>query len=165
MKSTCKWAFPGRYKGVSPAKALECLRGIEARDGQATPKAIVEEARRRASPLHRCFDWDDTTAAEKYRISQAGDLVRHLVIVQKNGKVQQFRAFVHVADGKSRGFTGTIEAMGNPTSRDYVLRAALAELESAERKLRQYRELAKACASIRKAVREIKAKAKNTRAA
>lgn len=41
-----------------------------------TPSELLEAARSKSSPIHKYFLWDDTEAAEKYRLSQA----RHLII-------------------------------------------------------------------------------------
>lgn len=63
----------------------------------ATPKAVVEHARSSNSPLHRFFDWDDSSAAEKYRIEQAKYLVRSVkvVVVGPSGATES-RAFFSV---------------------------------------------------------------------
>lgn len=37
-------------------------------DGRLTPAEVLEEARNPESPLHDQFTWDDTEAAEKYRL-------------------------------------------------------------------------------------------------
>lgn len=46
----------------------------------ATPEQILEKARNENTELHRCFEWRDDVAAEKYRIQQARQIVCHLVI-------------------------------------------------------------------------------------
>lgn len=50
-------------------------------DGVLTPQAVVAEARNRASPLHGWFVWDDTAAAEAYRLIQARALITSVKIV------------------------------------------------------------------------------------
>jgi len=45
-----------------------------------TPEAILEKARDESSALHEIFEWDDSVAAEKYRLSQAKNLISNLVI-------------------------------------------------------------------------------------
>lgn len=45
---------------------------------------VLEVARAPENPLHKHFDWNDSSAAEKYRLQQAGQLiVRARVIVEK----------------------------------------------------------------------------------
>ena len=55
----------------------------------ATPKQIVEKARNESTELHKCFDWDDTTAAEKWRIQQARQVVCCLVIKQVDDRTNE----------------------------------------------------------------------------
>jgi hypothetical protein len=44
--------------------------------GHITAEQVVAAARDENSPLHDYFDWDDTTAAEKYRLMQGRTLIR-----------------------------------------------------------------------------------------
>ena len=43
-------------------------------------KELVDLARDPGTELHKCFEWDDTIAAEKYRIRQAMDVSRSIQI-------------------------------------------------------------------------------------
>ena len=66
---------------------LEVLKMIAERDGGLLrPKAVVDEARDVASPLHPAFEWDDSIAGEKYRLEQAQRLIRGFKIVQHDGE-------------------------------------------------------------------------------
>lgn len=49
--------------------------------GIVTPKEVLNKARNKRSPVHKYFDWDDSSAAEKYRLDQARALIRCLIIV------------------------------------------------------------------------------------
>ena len=51
--------------------------------GELTKENLVEESRDEQAALHACFEWNDAVAAEKYRIEQAGDMIRCLVTVEK----------------------------------------------------------------------------------
>lgn len=44
-------------------------------NGDLKPSAVLAEARKKTSVLHRMFEWDDTRAAEKYRLFQARELI------------------------------------------------------------------------------------------
>lgn len=44
--------------------------------GNLTPDAVLEDARSKKSPLHDCFEWDDSEAAHRYRLEQARTLIR-----------------------------------------------------------------------------------------
>ena len=54
----------------------------------ATPQQILEKARDSNTELHKCFTWDDTEAAEKWRISEARAVVRNLKIIEQKSDKQ-----------------------------------------------------------------------------
>jgi len=61
---------------VSPSKAArEAVLALERR-GRLTPEEVVDEARDPDSPLHRYFEWDDSAAAEAWRLNQARSMIR-----------------------------------------------------------------------------------------
>ena len=68
--------------------------------GLMTPRAVVEDAKKETSPLHGCFEWDDTVAAENYRVHQARILIRTFnveIIPDDNiNKPHEANAFYHV---------------------------------------------------------------------
>ena len=53
----------------------ELLRIREER-GKLTPAIVLAEATDPEHPLHDKFEWDDSVAAEKYRLAQAAQLLR-----------------------------------------------------------------------------------------
>lgn len=48
-----------------------------------TPAAILEHAKVKSSALHSLFDWNDTTAAQRYRQIQAAAVVKQAVRILK----------------------------------------------------------------------------------
>ena len=50
-------------------------------NGGLTAKRLLDESRPEESPLHKEFEWDDATAAECYRESQAAYIIRHITVV------------------------------------------------------------------------------------
>ena len=71
------------YKGIDPYKVYDEIQSL---GENVKPEMIVAAAQDSNSELHKCFEWDDTEAARKYRIIQAGNLVRNLVIVESKEK-------------------------------------------------------------------------------
>lgn len=55
---------------------------IEQEKGKVEPADVVEAARDPASPIHVAFDWNDATAAEKYRVQQARRYIGGLVVTR-----------------------------------------------------------------------------------
>lgn len=70
------WKIKGLYKADAEAVYSE----ITAIGESFSPEQIVEAAKDESTELHKCFTWDDTVAAQKYREHQARMLVASLVI-------------------------------------------------------------------------------------
>ena len=64
-----------KRRGIMKSRITEELKKIaSANDGKLYPRAVVDAARPAGSPLHGSFEWDDSVAAESYRIEQARKL-------------------------------------------------------------------------------------------
>lgn len=53
----------------------QVLAELESQTGRLTPDAVVAHAASEDSPLHECFEWDDTRAAHLHRVDQARALI------------------------------------------------------------------------------------------
>lgn len=102
------------------------------RQHKLTPDEIVRAAADAASPLHPAFEWDDTKAAERYRVDQARHLVSliDVVIIKPDQSEAQIRAFVSVSHDDGRGYTSTVHALGDEELRKQVIHRAWQELEA-----------------------------------
>ena len=127
---TYKWKLPGIIP-VDAQTAGDELERIYNERGELNPADIVEESRSEDAPLHPCFEWDDRTAAKKYRESQASLIIRSIVTVADGrDEPQEVRAYVHV-ENTYRPVSVVVE------SRDYMeelLKTALLELAAFQRK-------------------------------
>ena len=126
-----QFKLPGLYP-VSAQTAGEELHRIYTDKGQLKPADIVDESRPEEAPLHSCFEWDDETAAEKYREVQAGQIIRSVVVVQEEKQRPQVevRAFVSVQKTYR-----PIEVVVNSEEQMLELfNSALSELKAFERK-------------------------------
>lgn len=56
------------------------LQELERDNGRLVPADVVEAARDPESPLHHHFEWDDSEAAQRYRITQARTLIRSVLV-------------------------------------------------------------------------------------
>jgi hypothetical protein len=56
------------------------LASIETATGELTDDAVVQAARDPGHVLHGYFDWDDTTAAAKWRLQQARRLITSVTV-------------------------------------------------------------------------------------
>lgn len=73
---TATWKIDGIFK-ADPQKVAD---EIDALGGEVTPEQLVEAAKDKKSELHKCFDWDNRVAAEKWRKHQARQIMCFLVI-------------------------------------------------------------------------------------
>ena len=71
-----EWKIKGLYK----ADAETVYKEITALGDSFSPADIVQAARNESSELHKCFEWDDSVAAEKYREHQARMVITQLVV-------------------------------------------------------------------------------------
>lgn len=74
----------------------EELQAILDENGDLTPALVVDAARDEDHPLHDRFDWDDSDAAEKWRINQAAHLIRSVKVTREIApdRVIHVRAFI-----------------------------------------------------------------------
>ena len=145
----CSWkpGFEFAYK-ADPSKVYEEISSL----GETYSKEdIVNKARDKNTELHSCFEWDDTKAAEKYRLTQAGDIVRHLYLVRQEddgeekpeteGKivVDRFRCFSNL--GKNNEYENTITIVRNEDKYQLLLEQAKRELAAFKQKYAILKEL------------------------
>ena len=67
------WRIQGYYKADAQKVAEEI--GF----GKFTPMEVLEKAKDETTELHKCFEWNDSIAAEKYRLEKAKNIIRMLV--------------------------------------------------------------------------------------
>jgi hypothetical protein len=121
--------------GFFPVRASDCGRyfeNIQEEFGEIKPEHLVEEARDESNLLHGCFEWNDTVAAGKYRISQAKDLIRKLVKVEQvGGEIKTTRAVVSVSfsDEEPRSYYMASVVMEDEYARNCLLKDAYRDCE------------------------------------
>lgn len=65
--------------GVFNADAQIVCNELRQLGDEFSPADVVEKAKDSSTELHKCFEWDDTAAAEKYRLHQARQITSNLV--------------------------------------------------------------------------------------
>lgn len=129
---------------ASAAVVAELRRIAADNDGILQPCAVVDAARPADSILHDRFEWDDSEAAEQYRLWQARQLIRCSVIMEPRTETT-VRAFVSLtADRETEGggYRETVRVLARAEGRASLLADALAELEVFQRKYAALTELA-----------------------
>ncbi|MFY0400782.1 hypothetical protein [Brevundimonas naejangsanensis] len=145
---------PGSRVSIDAEKAGRELAGIERKEGELTPSNVLERARSANSSLHGHFEWDDSVAAEQHRLSQAGELIRSIVVDVSRSNVEPpkpTRAFVSVEREGQRSYVGVQRAMSDEELRRQVLQRAWAELSAFRARYADLKELAGVFAAMDKA--------------
>lgn len=121
-------------------------------DGLIRPSAVVEYARDPNTLLHSRFTWDDTEAAEQWRLEQARKIIRVHVKMTMPDKldVVSVRAYVSLpSDRKSgRGYRSLATVMDHADLRAELLDTAKRELRAFRRKYKTLTELAEVHSAI-----------------
>ena len=133
-------------RDVDPQVVGSVIEELRKEHGLVTPELVLETARPKASPIHNAFEWDTKVAAEKYRLAQAGYLIRAVYAVPTQDEFKSLttadRAFYYVKPTPTtEGYTSQFVAMSDDVLRKQVLDRALAELRTWQAKYKHLREL------------------------
>lgn len=126
-----------KIKGVYKADAQKVADEIG--DGKITPQEVLEKARDENSELHKCFEWDDNIAAEKYRLQQARAIIINLVYKTDKTSEQPIRIF-QITTQKST-YQPTRQFLVQEDEYQNLLKRAKSELEAFKKKYHALTEL------------------------
>lgn len=68
-----------------------------ASDGRLTPETVLRDAKRKESPLHSSFEWDDKKAAHQHRLDTARELIRGVRLITTTETIN-LKSIVFVRD-------------------------------------------------------------------
>ena len=143
---TYKWKEGSHHK-VPAQIAGEVCEELEER-GELTAQNLVDVSRPEDAPLHNEFEWDDEVAAELYRETQAGQIIRHLAI--RTESIAPVRAYAIVEVG-SKTYESIQTVIRNEEKYASLLNIALKELGAFKRKYQMLSELQEIFDAIEKA--------------
>lgn len=111
-------------------------------DGKFTPHDVVHAAQAKSSPIHAYFEWDDTRAAQLYRVRQARKLITCLVVVVDDTPVSQYVSVSAKVSGEdTRQYWDVEEAKDAKDIWDSVLDEALMGLEAWRQRYKSFTQL------------------------
>lgn len=124
-------------------KAQAELAAMMEHGGSLLPAAVVEWARdKETSALHACFEWDDSRAAEKYRIEQARGFIR-IVVTVPDQTTAPVRLFVSMLEDRGMvGYRRLDDVLADSAARQKLVDQFLRELRAYELRYRRIAELA-----------------------
>lgn len=127
------WKIDGIFK-ADAQKVYE-----EIGEQAITPEEILTKASDEKSELHKCFEWDDTEAARKYRLSQARSIIINLVVMPKSEDVLPERVFQ--ISRETNTYLPTREILRNDDEYQALLTRAVAELRNTRNRYKTISEL------------------------
>lgn len=128
-----EWKIKGIYKADANKVASEI--GTD----RVTPEKVLEIARNKDSELHKCFEWDDGIAAEKYRLTQARGILLNLYYVPQKKDSEPVRKFSLTNEKKV--YQDTVSFLVQEDEYQGLLKRARAEMESFKKKYHTLTEL------------------------
>lgn len=135
-----KWKVSGIFK-ADAQKVYE-----EIGDTSITPEELLEKARKKRTELHKCFEWDDSVAAERYRLQQARQIIQLLVITPKYEDDEPVR--VYQISSEKNVYQPTRLIIQQPDEYAQLLRRAKGELFAIEKRYKMLSELEAVFAAI-----------------
>ena len=126
------------------------------------PASVVKKARNKKSELHKCFQWDDTKAAEEYRLVQAREVMRSITVVvedmtTEDEKPMTVRLYEHVhieseVPNRKRQsvYVPTMKVLETPDLRQQIEDRLKNDIWEAERTAEKYQYLSEAFGETRK---------------
>jgi hypothetical protein len=118
------------------------LSKIYKKNGSVDAETVVDVAKSPKSPLHACFEWDDTKAAHKYRLVQARTIIRSIGVEVKGDK----KSLIHVPPDAGTEIRRGVYVIDEDLAKDVdkyerAYRAAQADLDSALRRMGELRKM------------------------
>ena len=130
-----------REKDDTAYQALEIIR--MSHNGILRAVDVVEAAMSEDNPLHDRFEWDDTKAGYEYRIWQARQLIRYVVITVPKYK-KPIIAYVSLKGDRHEeggGYRAIVDVLSDKVQREILLREALQDLAVWQAKYEELTEL------------------------
>lgn len=159
---------PIRLKAAAradPQVIGECLAKIaDEKGGELTPKAVLDTARSREHPLHPHFEWNDTLAAESYRLDQARNLIRIVRVQDDTADEGTSPAYISINDGDGRAYRALDTVKQSVDLQLALMKQARRDLEAWERRYRSLTDICKAVRDVREQI-ERRIKSENRAAA
>lgn len=141
------YSYSYRVRGLfkTPAEvAGRVCQSLQDSDAGLTPRTLLDASRAEDAPLHNEFEWRDDVAAERFRLHQAHNIIRNIVILPittEEETPKADRAFICTPGGKS-AYVSLNSALTNEKWREHMLTEARRELGYFAQKYRRIKELA-----------------------
>ena len=145
MQTIIKW----QTSLFSKADPEKCFEEISSIGDEVTPEQVVEKGMDPCSELSKCFTKDDSEAAYKWRVREAREIMRQLIVITRpdpenedeKGEPVQFRILMKNDNLHSSGYKQTLVMVRDEDEYQKLLNMELEELRTFKRKYSMLSEL------------------------
>ena len=109
------------------------LNGMLDKHGNLSAELVLEQATSKKHPLHEYFDWDDSSAAHKYRLAQATAMIlasKMVVVLDKKRSELPHLVRAYVVPHHGKGYQGRVETLDEDETRAALVRRRMNNLRS-----------------------------------
>lgn len=146
-----KWKSGARIKGDAQASG-ELMEELSVSEEGLTARTLLEANIPEGAPLHNDYDWDDSIAADKWRLQQSNQFIASLTVVvfedKGDASTDQPRAF-HITT-QEHNYDSLNVILSEPSKYEAMLQSAKAELNTFKRKYEILKELQPVFNAIKK---------------
>lgn len=149
------WKIPSFAKNIDIDLAMQEMERIESLYGSLTPQNILDASRPQNALFHTLFQWDDTVAAEHYRLQQARVILNNIeVTVISDGQPKQISVYEVIKQPSVNPVYKSINSM-TVSDIDFIKMRTLKELNILKDKLSVYKEFSKVTSSLNQAIQDL----------
>lgn len=129
-----------RVKSADYIEELEHIRNQN--DGRLLARDVVDFARNPETALHSKFEWDDTKAAEAYRLQTARQIIKVAVVVSPVNSNDMISTYVSLKDDRKQGtgYRTTVEVLSDESLTQKRINDAIDELKTFVKKYSDLKE-------------------------
>ena len=143
--SAYTYKFEAGFKQEYAQTVGELCEELERSVEGLSPRTLLDASRDESAPTHSLFEWDDTKAAENWRLEQASQMIRNLRVVRTDDKQEREamrdKGFV-VTPGRQSAYVSLDTALHKEEYRNFLIEQAKRDCETFEAKYRRVNELA-----------------------
>lgn len=138
-----EYSWSGPERAVSAEKVAKHIEHLEKQFGEVTSKTFLDSARDEDSEMHSLFEWDDTKAAEHWRMQQASVIIASIRVnvVEEEREPIRTRAYVQ-HEPRQSGYISVGKALSEEDKRNKVIMQARKEASWFIEKYKAFEELA-----------------------
>jgi len=117
-------------------KELDCL------GNDFSPHEIVEKAKNSKTELFKCFEWNNKKCGEKFRLDQARQLIRSIIIIPEKENIE-IRAYESIIYNEKKCYVPTEIIIKDEDLYLQLVNGIIKSIKEFERKLKSYEYLNK----------------------